>query len=84
MPFPPERLSVPCRADTRFAPMPGPAAGTIGCVSVALPRHGRGIGTGPVTRASQILSQAGHPACRIGWTTRETFYRRDHADGWRG
>ena len=66
----------PCRADTRFAPMPGPAAGTIGCVSVALPRHGRGIGTAPVTRASQILSQAGHPACRIGWTSRETFYRR--------
>jgi hypothetical protein len=33
-------------------------------------------GRNPVTRASQILSQAGHPACRIGWTTRETFYRR--------
>lgn len=42
-------------------------------MSVALPRHGRGTGTA-LTRASQILSQAGHPACRSGWTTRETFY----------
>lgn len=78
MPFPPGRLSVPCRAHTRFAPVPGPAAGSIGCVSVALPRHwhGPGTGTAPVTRAPQILSQAGHPACRIGRATRETFYRR--------
>ena len=52
----------------------GPAAGTIGYVSVALPRHGRGIGAARLPRASQILSQAGHPACRIGWTTRETVY----------
>ena len=69
--------------DTTFGPMPGPAAGTIGCVSVALPRHGRGIGTAPVTRASQILSQAGHPACRIGRATRETFYRRAAYQPWR-
>ncbi len=27
-------------------------------------------------RASQILSQAGVRACHIGWTTRESFYRR--------
>jgi predicted N-acetyltransferase YhbS len=54
----------------------GPAAGTIGYVSVALPRHGRGIGAARLPRASQILSQAGHPACRIGWTTREAVYRR--------
>ena len=29
-------------------------------MSVALPRHGRGIGTVRFTRASQILSVAGH------------------------
>ena len=41
------------------------------------------IGTAPVTRASQILSQAGHPACRIGRATRETFYRRAAYQPWR-
>jgi ribosomal protein S18 acetylase RimI-like enzyme len=59
-------------ADTVFAPMLGPAAGTIGCVGVAPPLHGRGIGTAMVTRASQILSKAGTRACHIGWTSRET------------
>jgi len=37
-------------ADTVFAPMLGPAAGTIGCVGVALPLQRRGIGTALVTR----------------------------------
>jgi beta-N-acetylhexosaminidase len=36
-------------ADTVYAPMLGPAAGTIGCVGVAPPLHGRGIGTALVT-----------------------------------
>jgi GNAT superfamily N-acetyltransferase len=70
-------------ADTVFAPMLGPAAGTIGCVGVAPPLHGRGIGTALVTRASQILAQAGTRACHIGWTTRETFYRRAGYQPWR-
>jgi GNAT superfamily N-acetyltransferase len=70
-------------ADTVLAPMLGPAAGTIGCVGVAPPLHGRGIGTALVTRASQILGQAGTRACHIGWTTRETFYRRAGYHPWR-
>ena len=70
-------------ADTVFAPMLGPAAGTIGCVGVASPLHGRGIGTAMVTRASQILSQAGTRTCHIGWTARETFYRRAGYQPWR-
>ena len=70
-------------ADTVFGPMLGPAAGTIGCVGVAPPLHGRGIGTALVTRASQILAQAGTRACHIGWTTRETFYRRAGYQPWR-
>jgi len=70
-------------ADTVFAPMLGPAAGTIGCVGVDPPLHGQGIGTALVVRASQILSQAGVRACHIGWTTRESFYRRAGYRPWR-
>ena len=70
-------------ADTVFTPMLGRAAGTIGCVGVAPPVHGQGIGTALVVRASQILSQAGVRACHIGWTTRESFYRRAGYRPWR-
>jgi GNAT superfamily N-acetyltransferase len=70
-------------ADTVFTPMLGPAAGTIGCVGVAPLLHGNGIGTALVTRASQILAQAGTRACHIGWTTREAFYRRAGYQPWR-
>jgi predicted N-acetyltransferase YhbS len=70
-------------ADTVFAPMLGPATGTIGCVGVAPPLHGQGIGTALVVRASQLLSQAGVRACHIGWTTRESFYRRAGYRPWR-
>jgi GNAT superfamily N-acetyltransferase len=70
-------------ADTVLTPMLGPAAGTIGCVGVAPPLHGQGIGTALVVRASQILSQAGVRACHIGWTTRESFYRRAGYQPWR-
>jgi len=70
-------------ADTVFAPMLGPAAGVIGCVGVAPDRQGRGVGTALVTRASQLLSQAGTRACHIGWTTRESFYRRAGYQPWR-
>jgi GNAT superfamily N-acetyltransferase len=70
-------------ADTVFAPMLGPAAGVIACVGVAPDRQGRGIGTALVTRASQLLCQAGTRACHIGWTTRESFYRRAGYQPWR-
>jgi GNAT superfamily N-acetyltransferase len=70
-------------APTAFAPLLGPAAGTIGCVGVAPPLHGQGIGTALVMRASQILSQAGVRNCHIGWTTRESFYRRAGYQPWR-
>ena len=70
-------------ADTVLEPVLGPAAGTIGCVGVTPPLHGQGIGTALVVRASGILSQAGVRACHIGWTTRESFYRRAGYQPWR-
>ncbi len=70
-------------ADTVFAPMLGPAAGTIGCVGVTPPLQGQGIGTALVVRASQILSQAGVRACHISWTGRESFYHRAGYQPWR-
>lgn len=70
-------------ADTVFAPLLGPAAGTIGCVGVAPQLHGHGIGTALVVRASQLLSQAGTGACHIGWTTRASFYGRCGYQLWR-
>jgi len=70
-------------AATVFAPMLGPAAGTIGCVGVAPPLQGRGIGTALVTRASQLLSQAGTRACHIGWASSEAFYRYAGYQPWR-
>jgi beta-N-acetylhexosaminidase len=70
-------------ADTVFAPILGPAAGTIGCVGVAAPRQGEGIGTTLVARASEILRDAGTRNCHIGWTTRESFYRRAGYQPWR-
>jgi beta-N-acetylhexosaminidase len=71
-------------ADTVFAPLLGPAVGTIGCVGVAPRLHGRGIGTAMVVHASQLLSQAGTRACHIGWTTRASFYGRCGYQPWRG
>lgn len=70
-------------ADTVFASMLGPAVGTIGCVGVTPRLHGQGIGTALVVHASQLLSQAGTRACHIGWTTRESFYRRCGYQPWR-
>jgi GNAT superfamily N-acetyltransferase len=66
-------------ANRVLAPMLGPAAGTIGCVGVAPPLHGRGIGTALVIRDSQLLSQAGTRACDIGRAASESFYRRVRA-----
>jgi ribosomal protein S18 acetylase RimI-like enzyme len=70
-------------AGTVFAPMLGPAAGTIGCVGVAAPLQGRGIGTALVAGASEILRDAGTRNCHIGWTTRESFYRQAGYRPWR-
>jgi beta-N-acetylhexosaminidase len=70
-------------APTVFAPLLGPAAGTIGCVGVAPRLHGQGIGTALVVRASQILAQSGVRTCHIGWATRESFYRRAGYQPWR-
>jgi beta-N-acetylhexosaminidase len=70
-------------ADTVFAPMFGPAAGAIGCAGVAPRVQGHGIGTALVARASEILREAGTRTCHIGWTTRESFYRRAGYQPWR-
>jgi GNAT superfamily N-acetyltransferase len=70
-------------ADTVFAPILGPAAGTIGCVGVAAPRQGEGIGSALVARASEMLRDAGTRNCHIGWATREFFYRRAGYRPWR-
>jgi predicted N-acetyltransferase YhbS len=70
-------------ADTVFTPLLGRAAGVIGCVGVAAARQGEGIGTALVTRASEILRDAGTGNCHIGWATRESFYRRAGYHPWR-
>ena len=70
-------------AATVFAPLLGPAAGTIGCVGVAPPWQGQGIGTALVAHASRLLGHAGVRTCHIGWTTRESFYRRVGYQPWR-
>jgi beta-N-acetylhexosaminidase len=70
-------------ADTILAPMLGPAAGTIGCVGVAPPLQGRGIGSAMVIRASQLLAQAGTRACHVGWASSEDFYTRAGYQPWR-
>jgi beta-N-acetylhexosaminidase len=70
-------------AGTVFAPMLGPAAGTIGCVGVAPSWQGHGIGIALVVRASEILRQAGTRNCHISWTIRESFYRRAGYQPWR-
>jgi predicted N-acetyltransferase YhbS len=63
--------------------MLGPAVGAIGCVGVAPPRQGEGIGTALVVRASEVFRNAGTRNCHIGWTTRESFYCRVGYQPWR-
>jgi beta-N-acetylhexosaminidase len=70
-------------ADTVYAPMLGPAAGTIGCVGVAPQLEGRGIGSAMVAQASEILGERGTRACHISWTSRESFYVRVGYQPWR-
>jgi predicted N-acetyltransferase YhbS len=43
----------------------------------------RGIGTAMVAGASELLREAGTRNCHIGWTTRESFYRRAGYQPWR-
>jgi GNAT superfamily N-acetyltransferase len=68
---------------TIYEPLLGPAAGTIGCVGVAAPARGAGVGSAMVARASELLRDAGTRACHIGWTRREEFYARLGYVPWR-
>ena len=68
---------------TIYEPLLGPDAGTIGCVGVAAPARGAGVGSAMVARASELLRDAGTRACHIGWTRRERFYSRLGYTPWR-
>ena len=68
---------------TIYEPLLGPDAGTIGCVGVAAPARGAGVGSAMVARASELLRDAGTRACHIGWTRRERFYTRVGYSPWR-
>jgi ribosomal protein S18 acetylase RimI-like enzyme len=68
---------------TIFTPMLGQDAGTIGCVGVAASARGAGVGSAMVTRASELLRDAGTGVCHISWTEREWFYRRVGYLPWR-
>jgi GNAT superfamily N-acetyltransferase len=68
---------------TIYEPLLGPEAGTIGCVGVAPPAQGAGVGSAMVARASELLRDAGTRACHIGWTRREQFYTRLGYTPWR-
>ena len=68
---------------TIYEPLLGPDAGTIGCVGVAAPARGAGVGSVMVARASELLRDAGTRACHIGWTRRERFYTRVGYSPWR-
>jgi ribosomal protein S18 acetylase RimI-like enzyme len=66
-----------------FAPMLGPASGTIACVGVADHLQGRGVGSAMVAHASELLRRAGTRACHIGWVVRRDFYVRVGYTPWR-
>src|SRR5215207_3650196 len=68
---------------TIYEPLLGADAGTIGCVGVAAPARGAGLGSAMVARASELLRDAGTRACHIGWTRRERFYTRVGYSPWR-
>jgi ribosomal protein S18 acetylase RimI-like enzyme len=68
---------------TIYEPLLGADAGTIGCVGVAAPARGAGVGSAMVARASELLRDAGTRACHIGWTRRERFYTRVGYAPWR-
>jgi ribosomal protein S18 acetylase RimI-like enzyme len=66
-----------------FAPMLGPASGTIACVGVADHLQGRGVGSAMVAHASELLRRAGTRNCHIGWVVRRDFYVRVGYAPWR-
>jgi beta-N-acetylhexosaminidase len=66
-----------------YAPMLGPAPGSIGCVGVAPDRHNAGIGSALVARASELLRDAHIRRCHIGWAVRDRFYGRVGYRPWR-
>ena len=68
---------------TIYEPLLGTEAGTIGCVGVAPPAQGAGVGSAMVARASELLRDEGTRACHIGWTRRERFYGRLGYAPWR-
>jgi predicted N-acetyltransferase YhbS len=68
---------------TIYTAMLGQDAGTIGCVGVATPAQGAGVGSAMVARASELLRDAGTGMCHISWTEREWFYRRVGYLPWR-
>jgi GNAT superfamily N-acetyltransferase len=74
--WPPLPAGIAMLRDGLVAEAGADPVGLVAGVGVAPDRQGRGIGTALVTRASQLLGQAGTRACHIGWTTRESFYRR--------
>lgn len=68
---------------TIYEPLLGTEAGTVGCVGVAPPARGAGVGSAMVARASELLRDEGTRACHIGWTRRERFYGRLGYAPWR-
>ena len=66
-----------------FWPMLGSDMGTIGCVGVAEPARGAGIGATLVVRASELLRDAGAGMCHIGWAWQPHFYERLAYRRWR-
>ena len=66
-----------------FWPMLGDDMATIGCVGVAEPARGVGIGSGMVVRASELLRDAGAGICHIGWVWLPAFYERLGYRRWR-
>jgi GNAT superfamily N-acetyltransferase len=66
-----------------FWPMLGDDMATIGCVGVAEPARGAGIGAAMVVRASELLREAGAGTCHIGWVWLPAFYERLGYRRWR-
>jgi beta-N-acetylhexosaminidase len=69
-------LAHPSRFDGFWKMILGDPLGEIGCVGVAATRHGQGIGSALMTRASDILKRRGVASVHIGWVYRVHFYRR--------
>ena len=64
-------------------PMLGEDMAWIGCVGVAEPARGAGIAGAMVTRASELLRDAGAGTCLIDWARRSELYERCGYRRWR-